>query len=59
MEDLRTSDLLSDSEAANCSFTRLPKTGKGWEAWPKSGKKLGPVVLPAFFYAGTVSVLCS
>ena len=54
MDDLRASDLPSDAEATNCTFTRLPKSGNGWAMWPKSGRKCGPVVLPAFFYAGTV-----
>ena len=54
VDDLREGDLISDSEMKFTKFTRLPKLGRGWDNWPSSGRKLGPVVMPTFVFAGTV-----
>lgn len=55
MNDLREGDLLTDSESHNCSFARLHPEGHGWTEWPEAAVFVGPVVLPAFFFAGQVT----
>lgn len=52
--DLREGDLLTDSEAHNCSFVRLHHNDHDWSCWSKAAHLVGPVVLPAFFFAGQV-----
>lgn len=55
VNDLREGDLLTDSESHNCSFARLHPEGHGWTEWPEAAVFVGPVVLPAFFFAGQVT----